>query len=73
MKARTIKRLLILIFTMLMMVSVMSIGASSSSTGPSTPIQLKGSGGITPMECLDAEVTPVTIVPESALRYIGDD
>ena len=73
MKARTIKQLLILIFTMLMILSVMSIGASSSAAGPGASIQLKDSGGITPMERMDAEIAPVKIVPESALRYIGDD
>lgn len=74
MKNGITKRLTILLIVAFVMALVLSLSGNTSSPDylDLNNIPSGGEAGITSIPNLDVEIIPVTIVPESALRYAGD-
>ena len=74
MKSGITKRLILLFVVAFVMALLLSL--SGNTTSPDYPdlnnIPAGGEAGITSIPNHDIEIIPVTIVPESALRYAGD-
>ena len=71
MKNGITKRLILLLVVAFAMALLLSLSGNTSSTDLSK-IPAGGEAGITSIPNQDVEIIPVTIVPESALRYAGD-
>lgn len=74
MKNGITKRLVLLLIVALVMALLLSLSGNTSSPDylDLNNIPAGGEGGITSITNQDVEIIPVTIVPESALRYAGD-